>query len=194
MSTTTKHPYHEIHPKAVRLVDAIRPYCHRVELAGSLRREAPMIGDIEIVAIPIRFIDLFGQELQDKPTGLDQFLDRYDFNFTKRGAKYQRFIYGRHEVDLFLPSKETWGSIFTIRTGNWEFSRWLVTAQSAGGAAPPGLTFHEGRLCAHGRLLHTPEESDVFAALGLPYIPPRDRGAGPPRNPARVDPIWRYDT
>lgn len=192
MSTTTKSPYAEIYPIATRLLDAIRPHCLRAEIAGSFRRLRQMVGDIEIVAVPIRPTDLFGHELEDQPTALDRFLDEHNTPFRKRGRKYQQFAYGRQIVDLFLTDQHTWGSIYTIRTGNWEFSRWLVTSQSAGGASPPGLTFHDGRLHANGRLLHTPEEADVFAALGLSYIPPSERN-GPPSNPIRVDPIWRYD-
>lgn len=192
MSATTKTPYPDIYPIAAHLLEALRPHCYRVELAGSLRRQAAMIGDIEIVAIPIRKVDLFGEELVDEPTCLDRFLDERLVVFTKRGKRYQQFAYGRYTVDLFLPTLATWGSIFTIRTGNWQFSRWLVTSVAAGGAAPPGLIPLDGRLHAHGRLLHTPEEGDVFAALGLAYIPPEERD-GPPHNPVRVDPIWRYD-
>ena len=201
MSNTTKHPYNDIHPVAARLVSALRPHCHRIELAGSLRRQRPLIGDIEICAIPIRPTNLFGEELEDRPTALDRFLDTlvsegHDLNFTKRGPKYQRFRFGRYEVDLFLATQLTWGSVFTIRTGSADFSQWLVTQEPLGacpwlvrfgndGAAP-------GRLIHNGRLLATPEEEDVFAALGLAYIPPTERN-GPPPNPARVPPVWRYE-
>ncbi len=54
MSTTTKRPIQTVMPIAQRLLSALAPNCHRVELAGSLRRGRPMVGDIEIVAIPIR--------------------------------------------------------------------------------------------------------------------------------------------
>lgn len=49
-----------------------------------------------------------------------------------------------------------------------------------------------GRLYAGGRLLSTPEESDVFAALGLVFIPPIAR-LGPINEPQRIDPIWNYE-
>ncbi len=45
---------------------------------------------------------------------------------------------------------------------------------------------------AGGRLLSTPEESDVFAALGLVFIPPIAR-LGPINEPQRIDPIWNYE-
>lgn len=44
------------------LVEAFKPYCRRVQIAGSIRRERPEVKDIEIVAVPhMRFgEDLFG--------------------------------------------------------------------------------------------------------------------------------------
>lgn len=192
MSDTIKSPYDVIHPKAVRLIEAMRPHCARIEIAGSLRRRMPTIGDIEIVAVPHRFTDLFGVMHENRPTSLDRFLDSHNINFSKRGAKYQQFQYGRFKVDLFMPSLETWGSVYTIRTGSSAFSHWLVTPQSAGGAAPYGVVFQDGRLSSGGRLLRTPEEEDVFAALGLAWIPPVERH-GPIANPARVEPVWKFE-
>ena len=190
MSTATKQPLPVVLPVAERLVAALRPHCLRIEIAGSLRRERPLVGDIEIVAIPIRPTDLFGAPVKGK-TPLDVFLDSKGITFTRRGERYQQFAYGRHTVDLFLPTAETWGSIFTIRTGSWEFSRWLVTSQAAGGAAPNTIQPRDGRLYESGRLLATPEEVDVFHALGLVYIEPSERN-GPIANPLRIDPVWNY--
>jgi DNA polymerase/3'-5' exonuclease PolX len=189
MSTTTKTPYATILPIARRLHNALAPYCHRLELAGSLRRGRPMVGDIELVAIPRRPRDLLGDPLPG-PTALDHFLDERAVQFTRRGDKYQQFAYGRYTIDLFLATPATWGSIYTIRTGSADFSKWLVTAQPHG-AAPWGLVFQGGRLHAHGRLLSTPEETDVFNALGLAYIDPALR-TGPLPDAARIDPIWNY--
>lgn len=193
MSSGDKAPYDLVLSVARRLVDALRPHCLRVELAGSLRREKPMVGDIEIVAVPQRQLDLFGTPVPGR-TDLDRFLDSRHVEFTKRGDRYQQFTCGRerYTVDLFLPTLATWGSVFTIRTGSWEFSRWLVTARAAGGAAPDTIAFVDGRLYESGRRLHTPEEDDVFAALGLAFISPIER-AGPIREAARIDPVWIYE-
>lgn len=190
MSATAKRPLTEILPTAERLLTALAPFCRRIELAGSLRRQCAMIGDIELVAIPRRPANLFGEPL-DGATDLDRFLDARGITFTKRGQRYQQFQYGPFKVDLFLPTPETWGSVFTIRTGSWEFSRWLVTSEAAGGAKPEAITFADGRLHAHGRLLVTPEEADVFAALGLAWIEPQLR-VGPVATPIRVNATWGY--
>ena len=196
MSANTKLPRDVVLPTAQRLLDALRPHCHRIELAGSLRRDRPTVGDIELVAIPIARTDLFGAPVKG-PTALDAFLAEKSVALTKNGDRYKQFAYGKgggrpHVVDLFLPTPATWGSIFTIRTGSWEFSRWLVTSQAAGGACPEGVAFTDGRLYAHGRRLATPEEADVFTALGLAYIEPPLR-FGPIADPVRVSPIWNFD-
>ncbi len=194
MSTATKTPYSVIRPVAERILNALAPYCERIELAGSLRRQKSHVGDIEIVAIPRRTRDLFGRPMPG-PSALDAFLDERAVTFTKRGEKYQQFTYGAFVVDLFLPTAETWGSVFTIRTGSAEFSHWLVNPQPRG-ACPWSVRFggkdaHPGRLLHDGRLLATPEEADVFAAVGLEWIPPAERH-GAIANPARVEPVWRY--
>jgi DNA polymerase/3'-5' exonuclease PolX len=191
MSATVKQPRADALRVALRLVEALQPYCHRIELAGSLRRETPLVGDIEVVAVPLSRTDLFGYPVKG-PTPLEAFLVGKGIEFTKNGDRYKQFKYGRHTVDLFLPTAATWGSIFAIRTGSWEFSRWLVTSRVRGGAAPEGVTFHDGRLYAFSRRLTTPEETDVFAALGLAFIEPRLR-FGPADDPVCVEPVWNYD-
>ena len=37
---------------AKKLVDELAPYCQRIEIAGSVRRQSAEVGDIELVAIP----------------------------------------------------------------------------------------------------------------------------------------------
>ena len=194
MSTTTKRPIQTVMPIAQRLLSALAPNCHRVELAGSLRRGRPLVGDIELVAIPIRPTNLLGEELGGS-TALDRYLDSRPIQFVKRGQKYQQFQYGPYLVDLFLATPATWGSVFTIRTGSADFSKWLVTHEPRG-ACPWQVSFgnadaNPGRLTHNGRLLSTPEEPDVFNALGLAYIDPTHRH-GPIPDAARIDPIWNY--
>lgn len=189
MSTTTKTPYRVIHPIAQRLADALAPYCERIELAGSLRRRKDMIGDIEVVAIPRLQKNIFGEPIPFLTTLLDDFLAG-KVALAKSGPRYKQFAYGPYTIDLFLPTVKTWGSVFTIRTGSADFTHWLVSPQPYG-AAPFGVHFDGGRVYAHGRLLATPEEADIFAAVGLAYIDPADRH-GPLPDAPRVEPIWNY--
>lgn len=190
-SQKLKLPYAEVMPFAERIVEAITPFCLRVEIAGSLRRRKSEVGDIEIVAIPKRPKNLFGKELTNEPTMLDSFLDSNNVQFNTRGPLMQQFKYGKHTVDLFLPMIPTWGAIMTIRTGSADFSRWLVMSQAAGGACPEGVRFWQGRVFHNMRVLETPEEADVFAALGLAWIEPVDRNGWPSKWDT-VEPIRNY--
>lgn len=181
MSTATKQPYADVLPVAQRIVEALRPYCERIELAGSLRRQRPMIGDIELVALPRLHRNLIGEAIdgeakqrQKKATRLDKFLAERGVNLLKDGPLQKQFRYGRFTVDLFLPASAAhWGSIFTIRTGSAEFSKWLVDAP----AQAAGLKFRDG-LVWHifgNEIVPTPEERDVFEALRLPFVPLEER-------------------
>lgn len=75
------------------------------------------------------------------------------------------------KLDLFLTTPEKWGVILTIRTGSREFSHELANwARNT-----RGTPIDEGRVLNFGRPLETPEERDVFEALGLRWVEPEDR-------------------
>lgn len=91
------------------------------------------------------------------------------------GSKYFKLWLPRagFKVDLFMATRETWGVIYTIRTGSADFAKALVThwtAISNGGHSATGRL-----LDAEGRPLETPEEEDVFLHCGLRWIPPAER-------------------
>lgn len=182
----TKRDHSQVLPIAQTIVSRLASYCERIEIAGSLRRMAPHVGDIEIVCVPKFQEDLFGNA-----TGaslLDGYLDSliasgkiYHGDDKKWGEKYKKFLFdttGGHtfQVDLFIqPDPATWGVNFMIRTGSAEFSQRMVTQRDKGGMCPPGFAFISGRLYYAGQLLETPEERDVFDALGVEWVEPHER-------------------
>lgn len=172
----TKRPYAEALAIADDLLTLLHPACERIAIAGSLRRKRPEVGDLEIVAIPKTepITDLFGTEVGRASLVDDVLVNRV---FTKNGEKYKQFAYQDMTVDLFLATPETWGVIYTIRTGPWEYAKWLVTSRYAGGAMPGTMRCQDGRLWQSGAVLDTPEEADVFKALGLEFVPPERRVA-----------------
>ena len=58
--TKTNLTIAEVLPTATSLCEELADACDRLEIAGSIRREKKEVGDIEIVAIPIRPVDMFG--------------------------------------------------------------------------------------------------------------------------------------
>ena len=139
----------------------IQSGCSRVEIAGSVRREKPEVHDIEICAIP-NPIDLFW---------LKEIMDAQQYIKGKFPSKYSRIISQCEKIDIFWCSKDNWGNIYLIRTGPWEFSKWIMGTKTR----EVGLRQREGSLWRGNKKLSCPEEADVFKLLGMDFIEPKDR-------------------
>jgi activating signal cointegrator 1 len=176
---------------AAKLIKRLGPSCARIEVAGSIRRGKPHVGDVELVCIPhyLEQLDLFG-EVRGRTSVLDQTLDGMvrskacirevppGWDTTPAwGARYKKFwllVRGEDvQVDLFITRPDAWGAIFTIRTGPHDFSTELVThlkhntpyRQQDGGLVDE----------RNGEVVPVPEERDYFRLAGLPYIEPEQR-------------------
>jgi DNA polymerase/3'-5' exonuclease PolX len=178
----TKLPLAQAQQRAAELIEVLRPFCERIEVAGSVRREKSEVGDLEIVAISKVIIDY---DLFQAPFGSHLAIDEGVAELIKRGGQfikgkdmYRQIAFTDITLDLFLTGFEKWGMIYTIRTGSADFSHWLVTSCSLGGALPSHMKVQEGRLYRGGFRVDTPEEIDVFKTIGLDYIAPPQRIAG----------------
>lgn len=178
MSSGNRIPLEKALTLAASLASQLSPGCQRIEIAGSVRRLCPTVGDLEIVCVEKRKEDLFGDDagsaLHPILQGLveDGFLD-----FLKGGDRYKQYLLPREgiKVDLFISNKERWGVLFLIRTGPAKFSHRFVTSKSQGGLLPSHLRIQDGRVWNGDKVLDTPEEATVFQVCGLPWIEPKDR-------------------
>lgn len=179
MSEAVKRPYAQVMRVAECLVDSLRPHCHRIEIAGSLRRKKDMVGDIEIVAIPMLHTDLVGDPLDSSE--IDDWLVNKPLTLHKNGQRYKQFSFEWQprwwfKVDLFLqPDPATWGWNFMIRTGSMEFSKKMVVPRRFGGYKPEWATIEGARVWRDGKALETQEEIDVFRLWEMEWIEPKDR-------------------
>ncbi len=164
----------------IRLADAqdlaeelfvdLAPYCHRLEIAGSVRRGRADVHDIELVALP-REPGLLQPGL---PYVLDMKLqaDRISHVKPKRwGERYRAFMFKDVQIDLFmvrLPA--SWGIIYTVRTGPAAHSQALATR-----ALGLGMRVKDGQLWRDGQPVPTPEEEHFYMALGMEWVRPEDR-------------------
>lgn len=190
---------------AADVIEILKPGCVRIEVAGSIRRLASHVKDIEIVAVP----DLkplharkpeFGKPLPvQHKTSLDRIVydhgqdsedDDYPWQILKNGPKYKRFHVKKSmiAVDLFLVTPPAqWGVLSIIRTGPADFSHWMVTCKSLGGALPDQYIVDDGVVGQRARgqnggyirigEMPMPEEIDFFKLCGLEYIDPHERVA-----------------
>lgn len=142
-ATATRIPLAEALPIAREFAALIEPSCHRVEIAGSIRRRAATVGDIEIVAVPVitaeRELDLFGEEATVHTTDcLTALLDSMlaDGTVSKRldrngrpayGPKLKRLEFRGVSIDLFATTAPQWGLILAIRTGPAAYAHQFVT-------------------------------------------------------------------
>lgn len=183
---------------AAPLIEALRPHCERVEVAGSIRRGKPFVNDIEIVCVPKTLKvttpkvtkpgDLFSDQVEVEETkamrvpGFVNTVDGWQTatmdmmpNGKKFGSawdgKYCKFLLPTGtQVDLFITVPEQWGYIFMIRTGSADFTRMIATRWSATGHK--GIN---GELTRSGLVLHFREEDELFAHLGLITPHPSER-------------------
>ncbi len=161
-------------------VECLRPYCERVEIAGSVRRGKTEVHDIEIVAAP-RFDevkDWFG------PRPVNRLLVALNTGIlhgrkVKGGEKYWQVAMREGiNLDLFMviPPAQ-WGIIFTLRTGPVDFSHWIVTHKQKGGAMPSYARCDGGQLWVGDKAIPVLEEIDFLEFLGLGWIEPGEREA-----------------
>lgn len=168
---------------AAALAVALEPACDRIQIAGSIRRRAADVKDIEVVVVPRVRRDLFG-EIDEGPTVLDALVDvmiaagRLAPRLSTAGVKcmgrrHKRLTAVRSgvPVDLFavLPPAQ-WGAILAIRTGPADYSKTLVTeCQRA------GLVCRDGALWRGSDVVPTPEEVDFIRECGLHFQDPWKR-------------------
>lgn len=162
----------------------LSPHAERIEVAGSIRRRKPEVGDIEIVMIPKLYRE---QDLLGQPTGpwkdtIDQGIASYiqcespdpskpALVKLNDGTKYIKL----HEtiidvqIDLFVVRKPAqWGPIISIRTGSAAFSKQLVIDLKK-----RGLRSEDGRvLDENDNQIDCPEEINFFRAAGRKMIAP----------------------
>ena len=155
---------------ATELVDKLRPLCDRVEVAGSIRRGRANVKDIDIVAIPneekIMAAGYFGRQhlvgALSQPGNI------------KNGQAIASFVYNDINVDIYWASHSTWGTLLLIRTGSKEHNIKLCTlAKSRGWQLKAS---GEGLFDAYQRRISCNDEEGFFKALGLPFLPPGERG------------------
>jgi len=154
--------YKEIKEIAEEIREGLSWYCKRVEIAGSIRRKKEDCKDIEIVAIPDT----------SKAYSLKRVLDKYHHLKGSFPGKYLRLQ--RNDgvfIDLFFCNEDNWWVIFVIRTGNADFSHFLVSrARKLGYRVDHGFVFDET-----DKPFEIASEEELFTILRMKWIPPKKR-------------------
>lgn len=169
------------------LAFALEQVCERVEIAGSLRRKKPQVGDIEILFIP-RLADDKNDMFRPTFVSLAEGLINgwlQDNLLAMRPSKTGVFTWGPKNklgvhvasgipIDLFATTQENWFNSLVCRTGGKENNLLLTKT-----ALSKGFSFEaygSGFSNLRGGPRHdSTSERDVFDFIGLPYKEPQDR-------------------
>lgn len=179
-------------PVAERIAARLAPFCQRVEIAGSLRRQKPFVHDVEILYVP--------KPGERRPSPRDLFetvtvveaeeeiarMEREGVLSRRQNVKGQT-TYGLQNkllidcqsgipVDLFATSLLNWPNYLVCRTGPAELNRLIAIRAKARGwrwnAYGSGFTHAES-----GRVEIVESEDAVFRFVGLLCRPPHQRSA-----------------
>lgn len=172
---------------ADEVIKVLRPYCERIEVAGSIRRRCPDVNDIEVVYMLKRD--------ESRAWGADQvtrlwlkICDTWKVVKGHRGGLYIRVRLKDVgiEVDLFQATRDNWGVIYAIRTGSADFSHKVLarTWSKMGYHSDGGILYevieNKSAKCKTDILdvahpIYLREEEDVFRFLGMSWVPPEMR-------------------
>jgi DNA polymerase (family 10) len=146
---------------AAEVIELLSPFCHRIEIAGSIRRKKQFVNDIDVVLIP------------SDPWNLIALLDKKG-HYLKNGPKIKRWLYRSAAIDFYFATRETWATLFLIRTGSKENNiRLCSLAQQKGWHLKAD---GEGLFDADGKRIAGDTEESIYETLGIPYQQPEDRG------------------
>jgi DNA polymerase/3'-5' exonuclease PolX len=157
---------------AEQLKTRLQVACHRIEIAGSVRRQKPDVGDIELLVIPRG--NMLEKELHDMM--MENVLA---MRLNKRGNR----AYGPKNklmvhlpsgigVDIFSTDEQCWPVALVVRTGGEKTNRRIAMAAIRMGwhlkAYGWGFATPQGEVVCHS-------EREVFEFVGLTYLPPEKR-------------------
>lgn len=187
MSRDTTKILDPVGETARRLLEALRPGCVRIELAGALRRRARGARCIDFVAIPK--IETW-HDMRVVPTpprvechllwdALDYICDQPEHEgFIKRGEVLRSFMWrladgsGKVPVNVYTSAPEDLGIKLLCHTGPEDFWFHVVGKLYAAGFAP-----REGKLVriSDGHVMDASSEEIVTELARMPYREPWQR-------------------
>lgn len=164
-----RFPIEEAIPLVEELLKAVRavPGIERAEAAGSYRREKPTVGDIDIVVVTKK-----PQAVSDAISKLPIVRHVVAHGDTKLSFDLSSGL----RTDIrFLP-RDKWGSALLYFTGDKEHNIALRKR-----AIDRGWKLSEYGLFEGEKIIASKEEEDIYKALDLPWMKPKERTGVLPR-------------
>ncbi len=143
---------------ADKIARAIKPFCRRIQIAGSIRRKEKNPADIDIVLIP------------KNRTKLEEFMKK-KWKFIQGGEKKSRWRIEGVNAELYYTTKDSWGATLLAYSSRFGASIGLRVV-----AKRKGFKLNQyGLFNKSGRRIAGRTEQDIYRALGRPWKKPEDR-------------------
>jgi DNA polymerase (family 10) len=188
VSDKPQFPFAKAAAIADELVAALKPHCERIAIAGSLRRQKPTVGDVEILLVPtmgVQKVDLFATaQVSNADVAIAELLAKG--TLAKRPNAKGSFTWGDQNklavhaasgipVDFFATTAAEWYRSLVIRTGPSKFNIRLITTAKRRGIQvhayqSPGLVD-----IATGKPIPYTSERDFVEKCGVRYLEPWQR-------------------
>ena len=159
---------------AALVVSELAPLCHRIEVAGSIRRGRPVCNDIDLVLIPK---DLEAVKRRCLASRGSHAITHGDCNLSfalANGVQLDLFTAWPEERELLSFRPTNWGSVLLCRTGSKEHNVRICNAARENG-------WHwdptRGLMNARKEIIAGETEESIFKALGLEFVRPERREA-----------------
>lgn len=151
---------------ASQVVEKLKPFCDRIEVAGSIRRRKGWVNDIDVVCIP---------------SNPGHFLAALaEFGKVKAGGEKIIRLNSKPkigmDVDVYVADPKTWSTLMLIRTGSKEHNIALCSKAKSRGMILKADGSGLFRIVNNEfvRIAGDTEES-IFKALDIPFKAPEKR-------------------
>ena len=162
---------------ALRIADVLSPFCSRIDIAGSIRRRRPEVGEIDIVCLPKDPLEELALHRRCSERG----------KMIKSGEQYAVYTFGGPTLaqafhldlwfahngtnDLLSHTPSNYGMLLLSRTGSALHNIYLAKL-----AKTRGLKFSPDAGLLDGETVVASEtEEEIFDKLGIQWIPPAAR-------------------
>ncbi len=139
------------------IFNLLKPYCRKIEIAGSIRRKEKEPVDIDIVLIP-----------KDK-NKIEEIMGKKG-KLLQGGEKKARFRIEGVNVELYYTNEEEWGATLLAYSSEAGAGIGLRVV-----ARKKGFKLNQYGLFRNGKKIAGRTEKEIYSALGRPYKKPENR-------------------
>jgi DNA polymerase/3'-5' exonuclease PolX len=177
---------------AQQIVTWLTPFCERIEIAGSIRRQRPIVNDIDLVCIPKiheetdllgavshranRLFDYLVDYVRERNPSSSQHSKPHFISGGEREGKQMILQLPKCQLDLWFASEENLATRLLMRTGSKEHNIWFAQrAQDKGLSWKPYEGLFQTVFSDIPPLLPCATEESLYRAIGFDYIDPVNR-------------------